>query len=70
MTDDTARTHIEKRAERAGFLARSTDVERDQNPYVRPASTPYLDLRTDEIQRGLAAAWWRGWDKANAELSS
>ena len=70
MTDDTARPHVEKRAERAGFLARSSDAHRDQNPYVRSASTPYLDLRTDKIQRELAEAWWRGWDKANAELSS
>ena len=70
MAFDSDRTAVEKRAERIGFLARSSGTPREQNPHVHPTSMPYLDLRSNEAQRSLADAWGRGWDRANAELSA
>jgi len=53
--------------EREGFAARSSGAEREANPYN---IAPRLDARAwlKKVQRDMAAAWWRGWDKADRQL--
>jgi len=53
--------------EREGFAARSSGAEREANPYniaPRPDARAWLK----KVQRDMAAAWWRGWDKADRQL--
>jgi hypothetical protein len=47
------------RVQRLGFASRQGGVPREENPYHELVEA----LSTDEA-RELAAAWWRGWDRA------
>ena len=54
--------------EREGFAARSSGAEREANPYniaPRPDARAWLK----KVQRDMAAAWWKGWDKAHCQLT-
>ena len=53
--------------EREGFAARSSGAEREANPYnlaPRPDARAWLK----KVQRDMAAAWWKGWGKADRQL--
>jgi hypothetical protein len=54
------------RAEQLGAMAREFGDPRDSNSYVelRKPGGP------DELVDGLVAAWYRGWDRADAALAS
>ena len=47
-----------RRAELTGSDAHAGEVPRSENPYLRLAGLPPAGE--------LAAAWWRGWDEAEA----
>lgn len=53
------------RAELLGFAAREAEDSREENPYLEhrptaPAIDPFVEA--------MVAAWWEGWDRANAIL--
>jgi hypothetical protein len=58
-----------KRAEEAGFAARSAGRPRDANPHAVAVTLPYVDLSGPEHRTAWAQAWWRGWDRADADLA-
>jgi len=57
-----------KRADEAGFAARSAGLPRDMNPHVGAVVLPYVNLPDASQRPELAQAWWRGWDRADADL--
>jgi hypothetical protein len=63
-------TPMLKRADEAGFAARSAGVPRDMNPHVGAATLPYVNLADASQRPELARAWWRGWDRADSDLRS
>ena len=56
-------------AERRGFVARTNGARRDANPHSVPTPAPNLDPRTDPLQRLMAEAWRRGWERADSQLA-
>lgn len=57
-----------KRADEAGFAARSAGMPRDMNPHVGAVVLPYVNLQDAAQRPELAQAWWRGWDRADSDL--
>ena len=55
----------EARAEAMGYRDREADEQRDSNPYRQLTPMDELESRVIEV---LVAAWWRGWDEADAVL--
>jgi hypothetical protein len=63
--EDRKRSEIRQRAELMGFVAHHADVRRERNPYLQFAMTLRADHSANrEAAVTLAAAWWRGWDRA------
>jgi hypothetical protein len=55
----------EDRAASMGYFDRELGQPRSSNPYLQLTAETELEGR---VIRALAAAWWRGWDQANAIL--
>ena len=55
---------LQRRAEEAGFVACAGGRPRDRNPYFNAAP---VDAQSAGLQRLLADAWWRGWDRAHRD---
>ena len=55
----------EGRSESMGYMGREVGDPRDSNPYAK--LFPHTALES-KVLRDLAAAWWRGWDRADAVL--
>jgi hypothetical protein len=65
MTGD-AQQRLVQACEKAGADARLHGFARADNPYARSAARSVsLLVAADRLR--LAEAWWRGWDRANAE---
>ena len=52
----------EDRAESLGSLDREVGQPRDTNPYLQLIAQNELESK---VIAALAAAWWRGWDRAD-----
>jgi len=50
-----------------GYLCREVGNARASNPYLEHRRSPPLD---DPIVDEFIAAWWRGWDRADAMLTT
>ena len=59
MIEPKAASH----AESTGYLCREVGYARASNPYLEHRRSPSLD---DPIVGEFIAAWWRGWDRADA----
>ena len=66
--EEKGQLQVRERAELKGFAAHHADIPRHENPYLEFAVTlaPHRSANR-EAAVVLAAAWWRGWDRA-AEL--
>jgi len=54
-------------AERLGYEARHSGIERTQNPYAR---SPFHDSSLfDDIRAALVKTWFIGWDRADAVIT-
>jgi hypothetical protein len=54
-------------AERLGYEARKSGIERTANPYGR---APFNDSSLfDDIRAALLKTWWIGWDSADAVIT-
>lgn len=57
----------EARAESMGYLDREIGQPRDSNPYSQLTAQNDLESR---VIAALVAAWWRGWDQADAAMKA
>ena len=63
MIEPKAASH----AESTGYLCREVGYARASNPYLEHRRSPPLD---DPVIDEFIAAWWRGWDRADAMLKT
>ena len=63
------RPSVLKSTELCGFAARSSGIRRDENPHLGAVSLPLTSVTEHERRSVLAQAWWRGWDRADRDLS-
>jgi len=56
-----------KALEQAGQLAASKGVAKEANPYLRRASGVSQPLLDHESRQQLAAAWSKGWERAQQQ---
>jgi hypothetical protein len=56
--------------ERDGFVARSSGAQRQTNPYNGPPASGTAQPSSVRVEQKMAAAWWAGWDRADAQLHS
>ena len=56
--------------EREGFVARFSGAQRQANPYGGPSDSGTAPTSSVWVEQKMAAAWWAGWDRADAQLHS
>lgn len=56
--------------EREGFVARSSGAQRLANPYDGPPASGIAQPSSVRVEQKMAAAWFAGWDRADAQLHS
>jgi hypothetical protein len=56
--------------EREGFVARSSGAQRRANPYGGVPDSGTAQPRSMRVEQDMAAAWFSGWDRADAQLHS
>ena len=56
--------------EREGFVARSSGAQRHANPYGGPLESAIAQPSSVRVEQKMAAAWFAGWDRADAQLHS
>jgi len=63
--EERRQLQVRERAELKGFAAHQADIARDESPYLEFTVTlPTHRPGSREAAVILAAAWWRGWDRA------
>ena len=54
--------------EREGFVARSSGAQRLANPYDGPPASGIAQPSSVRVEQKMAAAWFAGWDRADAQF--